>query len=124
MEYQPAIASGVAALHNQLMPSPRQPDHDSTPRGTLPTRFTLQRPRHSRAHFLAGSAHENLRVCAGDRCVIGPRLWRHVDLRPLLVFEVVVDIDASHERCAVMAAGNLADVSRDVADSEADAPVV
>jgi hypothetical protein len=98
MGYQPAIASGVAALHNQLMSNP----------------FRAL----SGTHFLAGPAHQDLRVRAGDRGVVGLRLGRHIGLRSPLMLEELVGIDPADQGCTVVVTGNLAHIGRKVADRE------
>ena len=58
-----------------------------------------------------------------DRCMIGLRGLRHVGIRhPAPAPKLWIRVDAAHQRSAVVRAGCLADIGRDVADGEADAP--
>ena len=76
-------------------------------------------------HLPPGAAHQDLRVRAGDRRVIRHRR-RPTCRRPgrCSSSKLLIAVLAAHQRRAVVAAGDLAHIGRDVADREADAPVV
>ena len=74
--------------------------------------------------LLAGAAIEDLDLPADDGGMRGERLGRAVGRRPRLVLEVMEGVDAAHQGGAVARADRLLHMGRDVADGEADAPVV
>src|SRR3954454_21509264 len=95
-----------------------------TPRRIFPSILLSGRGLTSGPHILAGPSHQDLRMRPGDRRVVGLRLLRHVGKWPPLGLEVVKLVNAAHQGRAVVAAGNLADIGRNVADREPDAAIV
>src|SRR5476649_2408334 len=74
--------------------------------------------------LLAGAAIEHLHLAADDGGVGGERFGGAVRRWTRLVLEIVIAVGAAHQRGAVLGADRLLHVGRDVADGEADAPVV
>src|SRR5579883_917004 len=100
------------------------------PPTSMPIRYALRSSITVRASWsrpevlLAGAAIEHLDLAADDRGMGGERLGRAIGGGPWLVLEVMEGVDAAHQGGAVPRADRLLDVGRDVADGEADAPVV
>src|SRR5262245_14753878 len=72
----------------------------------------------------AGAPVEDPRRALHDRGVVGEGLRGGVVGRTALRLEVAELVDATDQQGAVALAGHLPDVGRDVADGEADAPVL
>src|SRR6185437_8559682 len=100
------------------------------PPTSMPIRYALRSSITVRASWsrpemlLACAAIEHLDLAADDRGVGGERLGRAIGSGPGLVLEVMESVDTAHQGGAVARADRLLHMGRDVADGEADAPVV
>src|SRR5471030_3101263 len=74
--------------------------------------------------LLAGAAIEHLHLAADDGGMSGKRFGRTVRRGTRLMLEIIIGVGAAHQRGAVLGADRLLHIGRDIADGEADAPVV